>query len=320
MSPHIPFALHHNPPARTTVSQHSRGYNRSVPLRVAAISFLNPAPLLYNFEHEPTASALRSRYDVHYTLPSACAAELHAGTADLGLIPIASLTPDLAIVPGCTIASLHEVRSILLLVKNPHNLSTDAALHHVRTVAGDTASRSSVAYARILFEHFHSAHPTYIEQPANPLAMLAHCDAALLIGDPALLAREHRTAIDSASNTPLLWLDMATLWRERTGLPWVAAVWAVRPESLAPNNLTAQQLIADLTTSRDAGLAHTEDLVHEWTPRLALPAETIRTYLTQNIHYTLDPDCLQAIELFRSLAAQINALPQLDPLPFLTDN
>ena len=90
-----------------------------MPLRVAAISFLNPAPLLFNFEHEPTASALRSRYELHYTTPAHCARELHSGAADLGLIPIAELTPELAIVPGCTIASLREVRSILLLVKNP---------------------------------------------------------------------------------------------------------------------------------------------------------------------------------------------------------
>ena len=160
-----------------------------MPLRVSTISFLNPAPLLYNFEHEPTAARLREHYDVHYTSPSICAEELNSSAADLGLIPIASLTPELAIVPGCTIASRDEVRSILLLVKNPNRLSTDEALARVHTVATDTASRSSVIYARILFEHFHHTHPTYIDQAADPATMLASADAALLIGDPALLAR-----------------------------------------------------------------------------------------------------------------------------------
>jgi chorismate dehydratase len=300
-----------------------------VPLRVSTISFLNPAPLLYNFEHEPTAAALREHYEVHYTSPSICAEELNSGTADLGLIPIASLTPELAVVPGCAIASLDEVRSILLLVKNPNWLSPSEALKQVRTVATDTASRSSVAYTRILFEHFHHTYPTFIDFPADLATMLPASDAALLIGDPALLAREHRTAIDAATKTPLLWLDLAHLWRELTGLPWVAAVWAVRPESLAPaalapaalrrgDALTAQQLIADLTASRDAGLAHTEQLVNEWTPRLALSSNTIRTYLRHNIHYTLDPDCLRAIELFRALAATIGALPPLPALNLLS--
>jgi chorismate dehydratase len=289
-----------------------------VPLRVSTISFLNPAPLLYNFEHEPTATLLREHYDVHYTLPSICAAELNSGSADLGLIPIAALTSELAIVPGCTIASHDEVRSILLLVKNPASLSTADALANVLSVAADTASRSSAAYAHILFEYFHHNKPSFIEQPADPIAMLASADAALLIGDPALIAREHRATIDASSSTPLLWLDLAHLWRELTDLPWVAAVWAVRPEALAPAGLTTQQLIDDLTTSRDAGLAHTDQLVNEWTPRLDISPDTIRTYLTRNIHYTLDPDCLRAIELFRTLATTIGALPPLTALNLLS--
>jgi chorismate dehydratase len=289
-----------------------------VPLRVSTIAFLNPAPLLYNFEHEPTATALRKHYDVHYTSPSICAAELNAGTADLGLIPIASLTPDLAIVPGCAIASRDEVRSILLLVKNPGRLAIGEALARVRSIAADTASRSSVVYARILFEHFHHIHPNFFDLPADPATMLASADAALIIGDPALLARERRAQIDAGLDVPLLWLDLAHLWWELTGLPWVAAVWAIRPEALSPAGLSPQQLIQDLTASRDAGLAHTEQLVNEWTPRLALSAATIRTYLTHNIHYTLDPDCLRAIELFRTLATSIGALPPLANLNLLS--
>jgi chorismate dehydratase len=286
-----------------------------VPLRVAAISFLNPAPLLYDFEHEPAATRLREHYALHYTLPSACAAELIAGEADLGLIPIAALTPELAIVPGCTIASLHEVRSILLLVRNPSGLPVAEALARVGSVAADAASRSSQAYAHILFQHFHGVKPAFVEQAADPLAMLASADAALLIGDPALLARERRETIEAAVDAPLLWLDLAQLWRERTGLPWVAAVWAVRPEALT--DVTPQQLIGDLNASRDAGLRHIEELVAEWTPRLAVSPETIRTYLTQNIHYTLDEDCLRAIKLFRELAAGIGALPALPELNLL---
>jgi chorismate dehydratase len=289
-----------------------------MPLRVAAISFLNPAPLLYDFEHEPAASALRERYEVHYTSPSACAGELVAGTADLGLIPIAALTPEMAIVPGCTIASLQEVRSILLLVKNPLRLRVEEVLAGVKTVAADAASRSSQAYAHILFEHFHGVKPRFVEHAADPLAMLAVADAALLIGDPALLARACRAEIEAAAETPLLWLDLAQLWRERTGLPWVAAVWAVRPEALAREGVSAQQLVDDLVASRDAGMAHVEQLVAEWTPRIAISPATIRTYLTQNIHYVLDEDCLRAIVLFRELAAEIGLLAPLPELNLLS--
>src|ERR1700722_10034973 len=222
-------------PQYTLISQSNKlriHYNEDVPLRVDAISFLNPAPLLYAFEHDPAATKLRERYVVAYTSPAECAAELRAGTADLGLIPIASLTPELAIVPGCTIASRGQVRSILLLVKNPAGLTAGEALAQVKSVAADAASRSSLAYAQILFQKFYAAAPEFVEQPADAVAMLASADAALLIGDPALLARERQSEIEATVGVPLLWLDLAELWRESTGLPWVAAVWAVRPEAL----------------------------------------------------------------------------------------
>ena len=290
-------------------------YDGAVPLRVAAISFLNPAPLLYHFEHEPTATELRTRYAMHYTTPARCAAQLHAGEADLGLIPIAALTPELAVVPGCTIASLHEVRSILLLVRQRGNAPVVDSIRAITAIAADSASRSSAAYVRVLLSRFYGTQPVLVEREADPLTMLAEQDAALLIGDHALLAREFRPQIDAAvegsSDSKLLWLDLAELWREHTGLPWVAAVWALRPAALAPGEVSPAQLIADLNGSRDAGLAHIGDLVTEWAGRLPLAPETIRTYLSHNIYYHLDEPCLEAIRTFRGYAAELGVLPAL---------
>jgi chorismate dehydratase len=277
-------------------------------LRVAAINFLNPAPLMWDFEHAPLASRLAERYTLHYTQPSRCADELLSARADLGLIPIASLTPDLAIVPGCTIASLNEVRSIQLIVKSAHTLAT------VKTIAADTASRSSLAYAEILFRKFLHTHPTFLPTAADPIAMLQQADAAILIGDPALLALESREAIEKTVG-PCQWFDLAHEWRTRTSLPWVAAVWAVRPEAL--NHFTPAQLIEDLEASRNHGLLNIENLVTQWTSRIALPPATIRHYLSYNIHYVLNTDCIRAIEIFRQYASEVDVLPSLPHLRFL---
>jgi chorismate dehydratase len=286
-------------------------------LRVAAINFLNPAPLMWDFEHAPHATELAERYTLHATQPSLCADELLSGRADLGLIPIASLTPDLAIVPGCTIASLDEVRSIQLIVKVRAAAESESrTLEAVRTIAADTASRSSLAYAEILFRKFLGTHPTFLPAPADAIAMLQQADAAILIGDPALLALESRETIEAAVG-PCLWFDLAHQWRSRTNLPWVAAVWAVRPEALGALTLTPAQLTADLEGSRDHGLAHIDQLVEEWTPRIPIPPATIRHYLTQNIYYHLDPDCIRTIELFRQYAAEVEVLPPLPRLRFL---
>jgi chorismate dehydratase len=289
---------------------------------------------MWDFDHPPLASSLADRYYLHSTQPSLCADDLLASRADLGLIPVASLTPELAIVSDCAIASLDRVRSIQLIVKlrrpqevgAPHldfemwdkraadPVFIDRALAAVRTVAADTASRSSLAYAQILFRKFLRTDPTFLPAPADPIAMLQQADAALLIGDPALVAQESRAHIESTVG-PCLWLDLAHQWTSRTRLPWVAAVWAVRPESLT--HITPAQLTADLQLSRDHGLTHIDSLVEEWTPRIAIPPATIRRYLTHHIHYTLSPACIDAIALFRRYAAETAILPPLPTLRFL---
>jgi chorismate dehydratase len=272
---------------------------------------------MWDFEHPPLNTGLAQRYQLHYTDPAQCATELHEGRADLGLIPIASLTPSLAIVPGCAIASLDEVRSIQLIVKlraSHDPVAIDHTFASIRTIAADTASRSSLAYAQILFHKFIGANPQFIPTAADPIAMLQQADAALLIGDPALLALEARNHIEQNVG-PCLWLDLAREWRTRTSLPWVAAVWAVCPEALT--STTPAQLIEDLQQSRDHGLAHINEIAEEWTPHIALTSAAIRDYLTRNIHYTLDPDCISTIELFRRYAAEAGILPPLPTLRFL---
>ena len=175
---------------------------------------------MWDFEHPPLAATLAERYQLHYTLPSLCADELLAARADLGLIPIASLTPDLAIVPNCVIASLNHVRSIQLIVRSDAS-DPDIALRSVRSIAADKASRSSLVYADILFRKFLSVQPTFVPCEADPIAMLKLADAAVLIGDPALVALDIRPQLEDAIG-PCHWFDLAHEWRTRTGLPWVA--------------------------------------------------------------------------------------------------
>src|ERR1700676_3521156 len=72
-----------------------RGMRR---LRISAISYLNTAPLMWDFEHGDTGC----EFDISYTLPSACARALQAGSADIGIIPAAAHAqiPGLAVLPG----------------------------------------------------------------------------------------------------------------------------------------------------------------------------------------------------------------------------
>jgi chorismate dehydratase len=312
-------------------------------LRVAAIDFLNPAPLMWDFEHPPLQAQLALRYQIDRMSPSECAAHLASGAADIGLIPIAALatTPGLRILPGCTIASKGRVRSLLLVRR------ASQRLHELRSVAADMASRTTLAHARILFRHWNNPNVPFLPARADLDSMLQRADAAILIGDPALLALEERANRFERTGEELVYHDMAEEWHTLTGLPFVSAVWGAAPRiSGAPgpgsprtglrpwggdasllgtgDSIDASAgapgashlgtwdstIAEDFIQSRIHGLQNIDALVAEWSGRIAIPEQTIRTYLTTNIHYILDEECLEAMKVFFRMAAQAGALPE----------
>ena len=143
---------------------------------------------MWDFEHLPLSTTLATRYQIDWMLPSECADRLATGAADIGLVPIASLAtiPGLRILPGCVIASKGRVRSLLLVRR------ADRALGELRNVAADTASRTTLAYARILLHKWGNPDVPFVPMMADLDAMLDRADAAILIGDPALMALEER--------------------------------------------------------------------------------------------------------------------------------
>jgi chorismate dehydratase len=267
-------------------------------LRISAISYLNTAPLMWDFEHGEAGR----EFDISYTLPSACARSLAEGAADIGIIPAAAYAeiPSLQILPEIAIASRREVRSILLVSKVP--------LEKVRTVALDTSSMTSVALTKILFEKWLGGERTFTSMAPDLDRMLAAHDAGLLIGDPALKIDRKRYHT----------LDLAEEWIRHTGKPFVFAFWAVRRDALR-EAAPALDLPAVFQNSRDHGLepSSINKIAHEWAPRLDISEADVRSYLTQNIHYHLDAGCLEGLRLFYRYAAEIGALPAAPELQFV---
>jgi chorismate dehydratase len=269
-------------------------------LRIAAIGFLNPAPLMWDFEHPPLCDALAKRYRIDRVTPSECAERLATGLADIGLIPIASLAtiPGLRILPGCTIASKGRVRSLILVHRARQPLTA------LRSVAADTASRTTLAYARILFRKWGNEAVPFVPMAANLDLMLERADAAIVIGDPALLALEERFNRLERTGEELVYRDLAEEWRALTGLAFVSAVW-----SIAWSSLLDESIVEDFIRSRDHGLQNIDALVAEWSRRFPISEETIRTYLTANIHYVLDEECIEGMRGFFQMAAECGVLP-----------
>jgi chorismate dehydratase len=282
-------------------------------LVIAAIDFVNPAPLMWDFEHAPLRDDLLQRYEIVSSTPSDCARRLQAGTADIGLVPVAAYAamPGAVIVPGCAIASLDHVQSILLVVRN------DEGVQGVKRVALDTASLTSATYTRIFFSKLWKTTPEFVPHLPDLDAMLRIADAAMLIGDPALFALKDRETREARTGEHLEYIDLAHEWRVWTGTPWVSAFWAVREKAFEPRTVTRSQLVEDFKRSRDHGMVHIEDLASEWSERVPLSAETLQAYLSQNIHYILDDACLAGLDLFYRYAVECSALPNIPKLKFL---
>jgi chorismate dehydratase len=270
-------------------------------LRIAAIQFLNPAPLMWDFEHTPLKEPLLTRYTIESMLPSECADRLAAGTADIGLVPIAALatTPGLRILPGCTIASKGKVRSLLLVRRARQELN------ELRNVAADRASRTTLAYARILFHRWGNPDVPFVPMSADLDAMLDRADAAILIGDPALMALEERNNRFERTSEELVYHDLAEEWLSLTGLPFVSAVWCA-----AHGKALDESVNEDFVGSRDHGLANIDALAREWARRIPLTEQSIRLYLTTNIHYVLDDECVEGMRGFFRMAAEAGVLPE----------
>ena len=263
-------------------------------MRISAISYLNTAPLVWDFEQ----GLADPSFEISYTIPSQCAMELQNGIVDVGLIPAAAYAtiPRLSILPGVAIASKRAVRSILLVSHKP--------LEKIATVALDSSSLTSAALTRVLFRKYWGERK-FTSLPPNLENMLAEHDAALLIGDHAL-------KVDRSNYHT--W-DLAEEWTRFTNKPFVFAFWAVRDRAAKISGL---DLPAIFQRSRDHGLRpdHLAEITRAWAAKLNLAEKDVHEYLTSNIHYYLDESCLEGLRLFYRYARECDALPSAPELHF----
>ena len=274
-------------------------------LRISAISFLNTAPLMWDFvgDRIPGKRTLETLdFEITYTVPSQCAEDLRGGAADIGIIPAITYAtiPDLVILHDAAIAARGPVRSILLVCKKP--------MEEVRTIAADTSSRTSMALIQVLCEKFWGG-----KRQLEPMApqldqMLARCDAGLLIGDPALLVDRSRYRV----------YDLSEEWMRLTGKPFVFAFWAVRLAALSEVRRELD-LAAVFRDSRDHGLQpeNVARIARAWAPHVGISEGDVISYLTRSIHYCLDPECLQGLDLFFRYAVECGVIPTAPSLRFL---
>lgn len=210
-----------------------------------------------------------------------CAAWLRDAEVDIGLVPTIELERQrIEVIPPVGIVSRGPVRSILLVSKVP------AA--RIATLAADESSRTSVVLARLILMSKYGCRPRITESAPCLERMLEDSDACLLIGDAALRA--------SGKGLPDHVYDLGSEWTEMTGLPMVYAVWAARA------GFDWREAAAVLRGSWEYGRERIAEIGAAEAGGCGIAESTACAYLTGNIHFELDGDAGNGLQLFRRLA------------------
>lgn len=239
---------------------------RSNRLRIGAVSYLNTKPLVYGLAERLPQS------EIVYDLPSRLADQLAAGQLDVALIPTVEYFQDATyrVISDACIACRGPVLSVKMFSRVP--------AEQIRTLALDEGSRTSVALLKVLLWQRFGLRPQLSALPIGSTLSDSDTDAVLLIGDCAIHAAE--------DGFVECW-DLGDQWCRWSELPFVFAMWTARSENLKSHEI--RQLEQAFTETRDAGLAHLEEIADSAAGEVRLPAETCLRYLRDNLHFYLGP-------------------------------
>ena len=246
------------------------------PVRLGAVDYLNARPLVYGLE-------LAHGFALQFDPPSKCAALLHEGSIDVGMIPSIEYLrgrEEYCAVPDVAIVSEGPVASVAVFSKRP--------IADVRTIAADTSSRTSNGLLRVLCRERFGIEPEFIPMLPRPIEMLRRCDAALLIGDAALFFDHEAAGVEK--------LDLGEHWTAMSGLPFIWAFWAGRPSALKGGHLDR------LVQARDAGVAASDAIAAAYCGPAR--AELGQRYLRENIRYDWGPRELEGLRAYYELASR----------------
>jgi chorismate dehydratase len=254
------------------------------------VSYLNVRPLVYGLDRRPDVVSLR------FDVPSVCAELLAAGAIDLGMVPSIAYPdrPGDRIVPGVCIGSDGAVASVALFTRVP--------VPDISRIALDTSSRTSAALVRILASRRFGIDPAYVPAPPDLSAMLASADAALVIGDLALFADYRAHGAEK--------IDLGEAWTAMTGLPFVWAFWAGRPEA------ADGALVGLLQRAASAGMAHASEIAAAYCRDAPDRIPVAERYLRENLAFQLTPRALQGLETYYAEAARLGLVRAAAPAFF----
>lgn len=246
-------------------------------IKLGRISYVNMAPVFYRLDAEVEEVS---------GVPTDLNRRLVAGELDLA--PISSIewarnAECLRILPRLCVSSEGAVDSIQLVSRLP--------IERIRRVAVTPESATSVVLTKVLIPD------------ADHVPLGEEADAKLLIGDAALR---------SAFEDPTPHFDLGRLWLERTGLPMVFAVWAVREPAVPGLTALEDALVESVRRAR----AEPEQLAYESSERYGYPPGFLARYF-EKLRYRFGPRERAGLYTFLELARDVGELDDVPEFRFI---
>jgi len=246
------------------------------PLRIGCVKYLNARPLI-----------LGGPADVVLDHPSVLCAELARGELDVALVSSFEFlrNPIYRIVDGISISSDGPVYSVVVA----HVGEISAA----EQIELDPAAETSGNLLRCLLSEL-KLRPQFV---ATSTSSLAKVRARLLIGDQAVRFRQQH------GNEFQFW-DLGENWQKLVGLPFVYALWLLRPEVVDPKSVADR-----LRALRNKNLADIDNLI-------AAEKEFDRgfcgRYYREHLRFSFGEREKKGLRAFQELCQKHDLLPKRD--------
>ncbi len=241
-------------------------------VRISVVKYSNTYPLLYGL--------LKSGIDLNAKIeidhPADCAMKISSGMADIGLVPVVTLTENssLSVIGDYCIGSKGPVRTVLLLSNKP--------LNEIDTIYLDYRSRTSVALTKLLSVRFWKQNFKWIATDHTfNFSSIADNEGLVLIGDQCY-EMENKYAYRT---------DLASEWNKFTGMPFVFASWV-------SNKKFSNEFIVSFNKALEYGVSHLDDVVDHFGERSIMPPEILKYYLSHNLDFILDKEKRMAMNTF----------------------
>jgi chorismate dehydratase len=263
----------------------------STQVALGIFTYLNIQPVYYGLLHSQQHLGINLVTGV----PTRLNAALLNGEVDLSSVSgyaYAEHRHEFRLIPHLSISAPGAVESVLLFSRYDDWKALDG-----RKVAVTNHSASAVNLLRVLCKHRYGIQPRFVTMPSDLDAMFASCDAALVIGDMALVEGHLRREI-AGIGIPTIF-DLGQEWARWTALPFVFGVWAARAD--CATSLLSSGVLDELYRSKAEGLAHIDEIGQEQASRVGLSPEVCAHYLRQ-MTYDLSEADLQGWRLFLELS------------------